>query len=213
MDLRLPPVDPDPGLAGRPRGTSGLGAHLLATFKERRRYGLRAVAKSHHYRASVRWTGNRGTGTSDYRAYGREHTLTFEGKDPLPGSSDPTFRGDPTRYNPEELLLGSLSACHMLWYLHLCAVAGIVVESYRDEAEGVMETEPGGSGRFTRVTLHPTVTIQDGSPDRAADLHTEAHRRCFIANSVNFPVRFEPTIRVALGSQPPPVETRPTTPE
>jgi len=167
------------------------------------------VTKSYHYRASVRWTGNRGTGTSGYRAYGREHTVTFAGKDPLPGSSDATFRGDLPRYNPEELLVGSLSACHMLWYLHLCAEAGIVVENYTDEAEGVLETEPDGSGRFTAVTLRPTVTVRAGSLERAAEMHVRAHRMCFIANSVNFPVRWEPTTRVAPDTGRARVGTRP----
>jgi organic hydroperoxide reductase OsmC/OhrA len=154
------------------------------------------VADSHQYRAAILWTGNHGSGTSDYRAYGREHRITFPGKTPLPGSSDSAFRGDPTRYNPEELLVASLSACHMLWYLHLCADAGIVVEEYSDQAEGRMEVGSDGAGRFTSVTLRPNVTIGRGPRDRAADLHEVAQRMCFIANSVNFPVRHEPTIRV-----------------
>ncbi|MGA8303820.1 MAG: OsmC family protein [Thermoplasmata archaeon] len=155
------------------------------------------MTKSHHYRASIRWVGNLGTGTNTYRTFGRDHVITFPGKTPLPGSSDPEFRGDPARYNPEELLVSSLSACHMLWYLHRCAAAEIVVEEYSDDAEGVMETTAEGSGRFTLVTLHPTVTISRGSPTRAKELHGEAHRMCFIANSVNFPVRHEPVVRVA----------------
>ncbi|HUZ79979.1 MAG TPA: OsmC family protein [Thermoplasmata archaeon] len=150
---------------------------------------------THYYRASVRWTGNRGTGTSAYRAYDRDHLIAFEGKPELPGSSDPIFRGDRSRYNPEELLVASLSACHMLWYLHLCAESDIVVETYSDEANGTMETAPDGSGRFVLVTLHPAVTIRSGSPDRARELHTRADEMCFIANSVNFPVRCEPTVR------------------
>ncbi|NNN17646.1 MAG: OsmC family protein [Thermoplasmata archaeon] len=150
----------------------------------------------HSYRASIRWTGNHGTGTSAYRAYGREHLIAFEGKPELPGSSDPNFRGDGRRYNPEELLIASLSACHMLWYLHLCASSDIVVETYSDEANGTMETTPDGSGRFTLATLHPAVTIRSGSPDRARELHTRAHEMCFVANSVNFPVRCEPTVRL-----------------
>jgi organic hydroperoxide reductase OsmC/OhrA len=149
----------------------------------------------HPYRATVRWTGNRGTGTSDYRAYGRDHLLLFDGKPPLEGSSDPHFRGDAGRYNPEELLVASLAACHMLWYLHLCAVNGIVVEQYLDEAEGTLELAPDGGGRFVGVTLHPSVQIGRGALDRAAELHEEAHRKCFVANSMNFPVRHEATTR------------------
>ena len=151
---------------------------------------------THCYRASLRWTGNRGTGTSSYRAYGRDHLIAFEGKPELLGSSDPVFRGDRSRYNPEELLVASLSACHMLGYLHLCAESDLVVETYSDEASGAMETTPDGSGRFVLVTLHPAVTIRSGSPDRATELHTRAHEICFIANSVNFPVRCEPTVRL-----------------
>jgi organic hydroperoxide reductase OsmC/OhrA len=151
---------------------------------------------AHEYRATVEWTGNRGRGTRDYRAYGREHTVTFPGKPPLAGSSDPTFRGDPGRYNPEELLVAAVSACHMLWYLHLCSASDVVVEEYVDRPEGVMEVAGDGSGRFTRVTLRPFVTIGSGSPARAAELHDSAQRMCFIANSVKFPILHEPTVRV-----------------
>ncbi len=126
--------------------------------------------------------------------------LTFPGKPPLSGSADPAFRGDGTRYNPEELIVASLSACHMLWYLHLAAVAGVTVVDYVDAAEGVLETADDGSGRFTEVILHPVVTIARGSVDTARRLHVDAHRFCFIANSVNFPVRHEPSIRLSEAS-------------
>jgi organic hydroperoxide reductase OsmC/OhrA len=119
--------------------------------------------------------------------------IEVAGKPPLLGSSDPHFRGDPTRYNPEELLLASLSACHMLWFLHLSATSGVVVEEYRDAAEGTMETSTDGSGRFTGVTLHPSVVVRHGSDSEVASLHDRAHAMCFIARSVNFPVRHEPT--------------------
>jgi organic hydroperoxide reductase OsmC/OhrA len=155
-----------------------------------------ASPRKHEYRAELRWTGNRGTGTQDYRAYGRDHTISCEGKPSILGSSDPAFRGDPDRYNPEELLVASLSACHMLWYLHLCATAGVRVEEYTDAAEGVMELATDGSGHFTRVTLRPIVTIGAGSRRRAEELHESAHRMCFLANSMNFPVVTEATIRV-----------------
>ena len=154
------------------------------------------MSEAHHYRATVRWTGNRGPGTSGYTTYARDHLIEGAGKPPIPGSSDPQFRGDGHRYNPEELLVASLSACHMLWYLHLCSAAGLVVEEYSDEAEGEMETAADGSGRFRRVTLRPNVLFLGGSVDRATALHEEAHRKCFIASSVNFPVRCEPTTRV-----------------
>ena len=154
------------------------------------------MAREHRYQLTITWTGNRGTGTSGYRAYGRDHEISAEGKSvKLDGSSDPAFQGDPSRYNPEELLVASLSACHMLWFLHLCSDAGIIVTSYRDDATGVMAQHPDGAGEFTKVTLHPRVAISDAS--RAADtaaLHAKAHHLCYIARSVNFPVEHEPTI-------------------
>jgi organic hydroperoxide reductase OsmC/OhrA len=146
----------------------------------------------HRYSASVRWTGNLGAGTAEYKAYARDHEIGAPGKPPIPASADPAFRGDGSRYNPEELLVASLSACHMLWYLHLCAVSGIVVVDYRDEAEGSLaETEDGG-GHFTEVVLRPRVTVRPGADLALAEaLHARAHALCFIANSVNFTVRHE----------------------
>jgi organic hydroperoxide reductase OsmC/OhrA len=153
--------------------------------------------RRHHYEIAVEWTGNDGAGTSSYRAYRRDHIVRAPGKPDLPGSAEPVFRGDPSRYNPEELLVASVSQCHMLWYLHLCAVAGVVVEAYHDDAAGVMQEAPDGSGVFTEVVLRPRVVIAAGSdPARAAQLHQEAHGKCFIAASVAFPVRHEPTIEV-----------------
>src|SRR5687767_11345840 len=107
------------------------------------------ASREHRYAVTVEWTGNLGSGTSAYRAYARDHEIRASGKPAIPGSSDPAFRGDPARWNPEELLVGALAACHKLWYLHLCAEAGIVVTSYVDRAEGVMVEEADGSGRFT----------------------------------------------------------------
>jgi organic hydroperoxide reductase OsmC/OhrA len=148
------------------------------------------MAREHTYTVRVSWTGNLGLGTQNYRAYSRAHEIIAAGKPPLPGSSDPAFRGDPSCYNPEELLVASLAACHMLWYLHLCAQAGIVVTSYRDEPLGRLAEEAGGGGRFTEVLLQPKVGLEKGA-DRnlAARLHKRAHELCFIASSVNFPVR------------------------
>jgi organic hydroperoxide reductase OsmC/OhrA len=157
------------------------------------------VTKTHRYAVTVKWTGNTGTGTSGYRSYGRQHEITAEsGKPPIPGSSDPAFRGDPSRWNPEELLVASLSACHKLSYLHLCAVAGIVVVGYIDHAEGVMKETEDGSGSFESVTLHPQVTVAVGSDTgKARELHDAAHAKCFIARSVNFPVQHESEISIA----------------
>jgi organic hydroperoxide reductase OsmC/OhrA len=155
--------------------------------------------KQHHYEVQIAWTGNQGQGTQTYTSYKRDHVITARGKAPIAASSDPSFRGDPGRYNPEELLLASLSSCHMLSYLHLCAVNGIVVTEYQDEAKGVMTTNPDGSGRFEEVTLQPEVTIEaDSDEAKALALHEQAHRYCFIANSVNFPVKNAARIRRAV---------------
>lgn len=142
------------------------------------------------------WTGNTGSGTSGYRAFERDHEIGgvgVPGKPVIVGSSDPAFRGKEQRWNPEELLVAGLSQCHMLWYLALCAQAGIVVTAYRDRPAGTMTENPDGSGAFVEVTLHPEVSLADGSRlQDATALHEKAHEMCFIANSVNFPVRAEP---------------------
>jgi organic hydroperoxide reductase OsmC/OhrA len=155
--------------------------------------------REHRYRITTTWTGNLGTGTSDYRAYSRNHEIKIPGKlAPLPGSADAAFRGDPARYTPEELLVASLSTCHMLWFLHLCADAGIVVTEYEDAATGTMAEHPDGSGEFTSVVLHPRAVITD--PARIADatlLHDRAHAFCFIARSVNFTVEHDPVVVAA----------------
>ncbi|HZW93399.1 MAG TPA: OsmC family protein [Candidatus Eremiobacteraceae bacterium] len=154
--------------------------------------------KQHTYEVQVAWTGNQGQGTKAYKSYKRDHAITAAGKPPLLASSDPAFCGDPARYNPEELLVASLSSCHMLWYLHLCAVNGVVVTDYQDDATGVMNENRDGSGAFVEVTLHPRVTIEgDADRAKALSLHEEAHHKCFIANSVNFPVRTVAQITVA----------------
>lgn len=155
--------------------------------------------KQHTYRVTIDWTGNDGEGTKTYRGYRRDHTITAAGKPPIPASSDPSFRGDPCRHNPEELLVAALSSCHMLWYLHLCAVNQMNVVAYHDSASGLMEESADGSGAFTRVTLKPAVTIAAGDREKARALHADAHRFCFIAKSVNFPVGIEPEI---IGAEP-----------
>jgi len=142
----------------------------------------------HSYDVRVDWTGNDGVGTKSYREYRRDHTINIDGKPEIPGSSDPSFRGDRSRFNPEELLVASLSSCHMLWYLHLCAVNHVTVLEYRDAAQGFMEEEQNGAGQFVRVRLRPIVRIATGDAAKARTLHEEAHRCCFIARSVNFPV-------------------------
>jgi organic hydroperoxide reductase OsmC/OhrA len=152
---------------------------------------------NHHYKLTLKWTGNKGTGTSGYRAYDRNHEILIEGKTTLLGSADPSFHGDKTVHNPEDLLLASLSACHMMSYLHVCVKAGIVVTDYIDNATGIMVVNADGSGRFIEVTLNPIVTITDESQlAKANELHQEANKLCFIANSVNFPVKHNAESRV-----------------
>lgn len=149
--------------------------------------------KNHQYKATITWTGNKGSGTSSYRDFERAHEIAVEGKPIIPASSDPAFRGDKTRYNPEELFLASISSCHMLWYLHLCSEAGVVVVNYVDNATGTMLEEPNGSGRFTAVTLYPQVTVTANSMiAKANELHHKANEYCFIANSCNFPIHHRP---------------------
>lgn len=147
----------------------------------------------------VEWTGNSGTGTSDYRAYDRDHSITAGAKPVIPGSSDPAFRGEAARWNPEGLLVAALSTCHQLWYLHLCADAGIAVLAYRDHATGTTVADPAtGGGRFIRVVLRPEVTVRvEDDVDLARRLHHDANARCHIANSVNFAVKHEPVIHRA----------------
>jgi organic hydroperoxide reductase OsmC/OhrA len=165
------------------------------------------LSKWHSYRVSVSWTGNRGQGTAGYQAYDRSHEVTAgrsdaaaddspgPGPQPITGSSDPAFRGDRGGWNPEQLLTAALSQCHMLWYLHMCAVAGVVVTGYRDDAVGTVAEDADGGGRFTEVVLRPRVTVSSRDMiEKAAGLHREAHEKCFIARSVNFPVRHEPVV-------------------
>ena len=153
----------------------------------------------HSYEVAVEWLGNRGSGTSDYRAYGRENVVRATGKPDLAGSADRTFHGNTERWNPEELLLAALSQCHLLSYLHVAASNGIIVTGYTDAASGVMEQTSDGGGHFTSATLRPVVTIRGDQADaeRAQSLHAEASRMCFIAASVNFPVGHEPTTQLA----------------
>ena len=144
----------------------------------------------HHYKLSLQWDGNKGSGTSGHRAFDRLYTIQIEGKPDLIGSADPSFRGDRSKYNPEDMLLAALSSCHMMSYLYVCVLNGVTVVDYTDEATGSMATSADGSGRFTEVVLHPVVTVADVSMiEKANSLHQKASELCFIANSVNFPVR------------------------
>ncbi|MBP6562968.1 MAG: OsmC family protein [Neisseriaceae bacterium] len=154
------------------------------------------TVKKHRYQATVTWTGNQGTGTSHYHAYSRDHLIQAPLKAAIKGSSDAAFLGDASRWNPEELLLASASACHKLWYLHLCAEAGVCVLSYVDQVTGTMVEVPSGPGAFTEITLHPEIVISDEATiDLALSLHHKAHELCYIANSFNFPVHCEPIVK------------------
>jgi organic hydroperoxide reductase OsmC/OhrA len=153
------------------------------------------MAKQHDFPARIVWTGNTGTGTSSYSAYERTWDLALPGKQTVHCSNDPMLGGDPAKYNPEDLLISALSACHMLWYLHLCSQAGVTVLEYVDEPTGVGESEPSGKGRFVEAVLRPRIKITaDSNSDKARAIHDEIHNYCFIARSVNFPVRHEPEI-------------------
>ncbi len=151
--------------------------------------------RQHRYEVSVSWTGNRGSGTSGYRDYGRDHDISAAGRPVIAGSSDPAFRGDRERWNPELELTAAVSTCHMLWYLHVCAEAGVVVTEYSDDAHGIMAEDADGAGRFVEMILRPRVTIAAADMTEAArKLHADANAKCFIANSLNFPVRHQPVI-------------------
>jgi organic hydroperoxide reductase OsmC/OhrA len=157
-------------------------------------------ARQHSYETEVVWTGNLGTGTRSYRSYSRGHEVSAAGLPTILGSADRTFHGDAERWNPEQLLLAALSQCHLLSYLHVCAVNGVVVTGYTDRAGGTLQETGDGGGHFTEAVLRPKVEVASaGMAEKALSLHKDANRLCFIANSVNFPVRHEPTVDVAGG--------------
>jgi len=157
------------------------------------------MPRTHTYTINSEWTGNLGAGTASYTAYSRDYRVSSGSKPPIAGSSDPVFRGDANKWNPEELLVGSLSACHQLWYLHLCAVNQIIVLAYRDEATATMIEGRGDKGRITKLVLRPHVTIARGNDvAKAESLHAAAHEECYIANSVNFPIEITPVTVNAL---------------
>jgi organic hydroperoxide reductase OsmC/OhrA len=157
---------------------------------------------THSYATRVLWEGNLGEGTSGYACYSRTYRVVVAGKPDLPGTADPAFRGEGDKHNPEELFLTSIAACHMLFYLALCAKNGVRVVAYEDEATGTMALDPDGGGRFEAITLRPRVTIARAQDEAAAvELHADAHRRCFIANSCATPIRRVATVRVRNGEE------------
>lgn len=150
----------------------------------------------HEYTATIRWTGNRGGGTSGYRDYDRDHEVEAPAKRPIAGSSDPAYRGDPARWNPEELLVSAVAQCHLLWYLHLAADAGIVVTAYVDHPLGTLEGTSDGVGQIREVLLRPEVTVAEAPMiGPALALHEGVGERCAIARSVRFPVRHRAVAR------------------
>lgn len=156
------------------------------------------AGRQHSYEVAVQWTGNRGSGTSGYRDYGRDHLVAAAGRPDIAGSADPVFRGDRDRWSPEDLFVAGLSQCHLLSYLHVCVEHGVTVTAYSDAATGLMEEDGAGGGRFVEVVLHPAVTVADpATAETALELHVLASQRCFLAASVAFPVRHEPTVTVA----------------
>lgn len=153
------------------------------------------MERSHHYAATVEWTGNLGTGTSSYTSFSRDHTVSTPSTPTILASSDSAFKGDPSRWNPEQLFLAAISQCHMLWYLHLASQAGVVVLSYVDESSGVMIEQGDGRGRFEEITLHPRVTISgDSDSAKARALHATVSEYCYIARSVSAPITHHPVI-------------------
>jgi organic hydroperoxide reductase OsmC/OhrA len=152
---------------------------------------------THSYDIEVTWTGNTGTGTSSRRAYSRDHEVAAAGPASLLASADPAFRGDPDRWNPEQLYLASIAQCHMLWYLDLATRAGVIVTAYQDRPTGLMVEEAGGAGQFESVTLRPTVTITATSdPAAAQELHDRVGDYCFIARSIKTPIHHEVVVRI-----------------
>ncbi len=152
------------------------------------------MKRRHNYNATIKWTGNKGKGTSNYREFERSHVVSIDNKPDILCSSDPAFLGDKTKYNPEELLLASLSSCHMLWYLHLCSESSIITLKYLDTATGILIEKSNGSGCFSEVNLNPTVIVAENAMiEKAIELHKKANELCFIANSMNFKVFHHPS--------------------
>ncbi len=155
------------------------------------------MAKTHTYNSNVTWSGAGDTGTKNYKSYKRSYDINIGNKPIIAGSADPAFLGDPACHNPEDLLMASVSSCHMLWYLHLCSVRDVTVKAYSDQAEGTMTEEADGSGKFIAITLKPHVVISAQSDLAAAKAaHDEANKKCFIANSLNFNVGHEATFEL-----------------
>jgi organic hydroperoxide reductase OsmC/OhrA len=155
------------------------------------------MAHEHNYKLTAEWTGNTGEGTKNVRTYDRSHTVSIQGKPELFLTTDNPAVGDKTKLNPEDLLVSAISSCHMLSYLYLCSMDGIVVTAYTDHATGVMIEHASGGGNFKEVVLNPLVVVANESMvEKAIELHHKAHDICYIANSVNFEVKCNPSCKV-----------------
>jgi len=152
------------------------------------------MAHEHNYKLTAVWTGNKGNGTKNVRDYDRSHTVTIQGKPELFLTTDNPAVGDKSKLNPEDLLVSAISSCHMLSYLYACAMEGIVITAYTDNATGIMIEKESGGGSFKEVILNPIFYVADESMvEKAINLHHKAHEICYIANSVNFEVKCNPT--------------------
>ncbi len=154
-----------------------------------------SIKAVHEFNTQIEWTGNTGLGTETYESYERDYTLSSEGKEQILCSSAAGFRGDTNKYNPEDLFIASLSSCHMLWYLHLCADNGIKVLSYIDATEAKLAVFLNGKGFFQSITLSPKVVVENPEHiQKAIALHQKANKMCFLANSLHFPIKHNPTV-------------------
>lgn len=154
------------------------------------------MSSKHHYSVNIKWTGNKGSGTENYKNYNRDFNLAVQGKTDILGSADSAFLGNKTKHNPEDFLVSAVSSCHMLWYLHLCAESGVIVTDYRDCARGIMEENGIEGGKFTEITLNPVVIVTDKKMiEKASELHSKANELCFIANSLNFKISHNAVIK------------------
>ena len=155
------------------------------------------MAHEHNYKLTAEWTGNKGDGTKNVRTYDRSHTVSIQGKPDLFLTTDNPAVGDKSKLNPEDLLVSALSSCHMLSYLYLCSLEGVIITSYLDNATGIMIENESGGGKFKEVTLNPIVSVTEVSMvEKAIALHHKAHEICYIANSVNFEVKCNPTCTI-----------------
>ncbi|HKC94876.1 MAG TPA: OsmC family protein [Nitrospira sp.] len=144
------------------------------------------------HKVTLEW--KRGSESFTYESYNRDHTLVFEGGSQVTASAAPAYRGNPSHVNPEEGLVAALSSCHMLTFLAVAAKKHFVVDHYSDQAVGFLEKNDKGKLAITRVILRPRIAFGGTTvptPQEIAELHEQAHKGCFIANSVITEVKIE----------------------